>query len=145
MEKSVKKATKKVEDIKVEEAKKHNIEVPAKTKNEKTLDEVVIKNVSSPATLKHVAEEKSLNPQEVFVRVTFEHEGKTFTASNKLKYLRKEGYQELLDAKQTGKPICLTVDIDNGFFYIEKNVTVDDLFKDIPEEADTRSKLTELL
>lgn len=108
-------------------------------------ENVIVKNVSSPSTIQRVALDRSINPQEVFVRVTFEHKGEQFTASNKLRILTKAGYEELLKAVTDKTPMTFTVDIDNGFFYVEKEVSIDSLFAQEVEKKDTRKPLSALL
>ena len=130
---------------------KNQIEAVAVTtakseRNTVTVDGAVIKTVSSPSTIQRVAVDKGVNPQEVFVRVTFEYGGKEFGVSNKLRFLTKAGYNELLEAQKNKTPMKLAVDTDSGFFYIEKNVSVDDLFKEaVVKSTDTRTNLAALL
>lgn len=97
---------------------------------------VIVKGVSSPDTISIVAQDRGINPQEVFVRIVFEHEGKEYKASNKLRFLGKAGYEKLRDSAANAKPIDLTVDTEAGYFYIEYGTTVDDLFK-TPVSRDT--------
>lgn len=110
-----------------------------------TCDGVVVKSVSTPSTIQRVALDKGINPQEVFVRVTFEYKGEQFTASNKLRFLTKAGYEELLKAAETGSKMKFVVDIDNGFFYVEKDVSIDSLFAQEVEKKDSRKPLSALL
>jgi hypothetical protein len=110
-----------------------------------TCDGVIVKNVSSPSSIQRVALDKGINPQEVFVRVTFEFKGQQFTASNKLRFLTKAGYEELLNAVKTGEAMKFVVDIDNGFFYVEKDVSIDSLFAQDVEKKDERKPLSALL
>lgn len=111
-----------------------------------TLEGVRVVNVSSPSTIQRVAVDRGLNPQEVFVRCTFEYEGNQFTASNKLRFLTKAGYNELLDAKANGTLMTFTVDVDKEFFYIEHDVNVDDLFaEEVTPVEDSRQSLVALL
>lgn len=93
------------------------------------IEKATVKGVSSPDTLQRIAEEKGLNPQEVFVRLTFETEGQEFVASNKLRFLGKKGYEQLIKAKDSGETVDITVDIEKEFFYLNSGTTVDDLFK----------------
>lgn len=108
-----------------------------------SLKGVIIKQVSSPATIVSIAESRGINPQEVFVRVTFEYNGKDYTASNKLRIFTQKGYEELLKAKAEGTPLDVAV-TDTEFIYLEKDVSVADLFKVKVEVKDTRSKLDDL-
>ena len=118
----------------------------AKTRNFITVDGAIIKQVSSPSTIQRVAIDRAINPQEVYVRVTFEHKGDEFAVSNKLRFLTKAGYEELLKAKNEKTPLKLAVDTESGFFYIEKDVNIDDLFKEaVAKPADNRKNLAALL
>jgi hypothetical protein len=124
-------------------------EVVQSTKNAQDpviVDGAIIKTVSSPSTIQRVAVDKGVNPQEVFVRITFEYNGMEFGASNKLRFLTKAGYNELLEAQKNKTPMKLAVNTEAGFFYIEKNVSIDDLFKEaVAKPADTRTNLAALL
>ena len=75
-----------------------------------TVDQAIIKSVSSPSAIQSVAQDKGINPQEVFVRVTFEYKGTEVKVSNKLRFLTKAGYLELIEAQKTKKPMKLVVD-----------------------------------
>ena len=110
-----------------------------------TVDGAVVVNVTSPSTIDRIAKDRQLNPQEVFVRCTFQYAGKQFTASNKLRFLTKAGYMELLKAKEDGTPMKLVVDIEKEFFYIEHDVSVDSLFETPVEAKDERVSLATLL
>lgn len=122
------------------------IDAPAKPENRITLN-VKIMNVSSPETLKNLAESFSVAPTEIFVRVTFEHKGAKYTVSNKLKYLTKAGYKSLLEAKEAGTEMKISINTDNGFFYIVRDVGIDDLFGEIkaPEKKSELADLASLL
>lgn len=118
----------------------------AKERTTVTVEGATIKQVSSPSTIQRVAVDKGVNPQEVFVRVTFEYAGKEFGVANKLRFLTKAGYMELIEAQKNKTPMKLAVDVESGFFYIEKDVSVDDLFKNaVTKTADTRANLSALL
>lgn len=108
-----------------------------------SLKGVKILGVSSPATIKSIADEKGLNPQEVFVRVTFESGGKEYTASNKLRFFKQKGYDKLLEAKKSGSPVDVAV-TETGFIYLEDNVKIEDLFKEPVDTVDSRSSLETL-
>lgn len=115
---------------------------------EKELD-VKITAVTGPATIKRIAEEKGINPQNVFVRVNFEYEGKEYSSSNQLRFFKEEGYQKLLEAKKTGEAVNITLrKTDKGdLMYLNLNgrVEVSSLF-DIPlAREDNRSDISELL
>lgn len=116
-------------------------------KNTVNINGAIIKNVSSPDTIMRVARDKGMNPQEVFVRIVFTNglDEREFSASNKLKYLTRTGYQSLLDAKENGTPMDITVDLDGEFFYINTHTSVDDLFAEKVEPTKTRTSLAELL
>lgn len=124
-----------------------NVEiVSVKTESRKvTCEGCKIISVSSPSTIQRIAIDKNLNPQEVFVRCTVEFKGTQFTVSNKLRFLTKAGYNELLEAKEKGSLMKLVVDVDKEFFYIEHDVDVDSLFKDSVEPKTERKSLTELI
>lgn len=110
-----------------------------------TVDGAIVKSISSPSTIQSVAQDKGINPQEVFVRVTLEYMGTEVKVSNKLRFLTKAGYQELLDAQKTKKPMKFVVDVANEFFYIERDVSIDDLFKDeIAKPIDNQANLKKL-
>ena len=122
------------------------IETVKKKRNFITVEGAIIKQVSSPSTIQRVAVDKGINPQEVYVRVTFEFKGKEFGVSNKLRFLTKAGYEELVTAQKNKTPMKLAVDVESGFFYIEKDVSVDDLFKEaVAKTTDTRTSLSALL
>lgn len=94
--------------------------------------EVVIQSVSSPSTINNIAMERSISPLDVYVRITFSYEGETYGASNKLRFLREDGYQDLLNAKQSGSPIKIDV-TSNEWFYIHKpRMAVKELFQTTP-------------
>ena len=115
-------------------------------KNVVIVKDAVIKQVSTPSTIQRVAIDKGINPQEVYVRVTFEYGGKEFGVSNKLRFLTKAGYEELIKAKENKTAMTLAVDTESGFFYIEKDIKVDDLFKTpVEKKTDTRTGLSSLI
>lgn len=110
-----------------------------------TVDGAVVKSISSPSTIQSVAQDKGINPQEVFVRVTLDYKGTEVKVSNKLRFLTKAGYQELLEAQKTKKPMKFVVDVANEFFYIERDISVDDLFKEeITKPVDNQTNLMKL-
>lgn len=112
---------------------------------------VKIVGVTSPASVARIAKEHGLNPQEVFIRVTFEHEGEQYTASNKLYILGKETYQKLLNIMGTDDKINVElsiskVDPSTAFIYVEEdNVDIDSLFTEEVKKTDNRSSLNSLL
>lgn len=110
-----------------------------------TVDGCTVISVTSPSSIERIAKDKNLNPQEVFVRCTFEYKGQQFTASNKLRFLTKAGYTELLEAKEKKTPMKFVVDIEKEFFYIEHDVAIDSLFETPVETKDNRATLTSLL
>jgi hypothetical protein len=110
-----------------------------------TVNDAIVVNVTSPSTIDRIAKEKNINPQEVFVRCTFQYNGMQFTASNKLRFLTKAGYTELLEAKEKKTPMKFVVDVEKEFFYIEHDVAVDSLFETPVATEDKRTKLTALL
>lgn len=107
---------------------------------------IVLKSVSGPHTIASIAKEKGINPQEVFVRIMFTHEGKELKASNKLKFITKSGYNTLLDNCKNAKPMDLVVDVEKEFFYIDDGTTVDDLFATpVEKPAHTNNLLSFLI
>lgn len=117
----------------------------AQTQNEEKVTVTCkIIQVTSPSTIKSIAMERGINPQEVFVRVVFEHEGAQYKASNKLRILGKQGYQELVDAKNNGTEMTLTVGLESEFFYIERQVSVDELFAEELPKTDRKSPFASL-
>lgn len=110
-----------------------------------TCNNVKIKSVSSPSTIAVVAKDRGINPKEVFVRIVFEHEGEEYKASNKLRFLGKSGYEELISAVKEEKPMNITVDTENEYFYIEYGTTVDELFATPIERNSGFADLTKLL
>ena len=114
----------------------------------KSLTAVVITAVTSPATIKRLAAEHELNPQEVFVRVNFKYEGKEYSSSNQLRFFGEAGYQRLLDAKQSGEPvdITLTANEKGTLLYLDsaEKVEVNDLFSVPLERVDNRAKIEDL-
>lgn len=127
------------------EVKEAPVASVAAVSNKVTVDGAVVASVTSPSTIDRIAKERNINPQEVFVRCTFNYAGKQFTASNKLRFLTKAGYVELMEAKTKGTPMKFVVDVEKGFFYIEHDVAVDSLFETPVESTDTRANLTALL
>ena len=144
------KTTEKVENVNNVEAVE-TVEVATEVKtvvdtsNKITIDGAIVINVTSPSTIDRIAKEKELNPQEVFVRCTFIYKDHQFTASNKLRFLTKAGYVELLEAKEKKTPMKFVIDIEKEFFYIEHDVAVDSLFATPVESEDKRKSLSDLL
>lgn len=136
--KGIKKMAKKIEVIKNEP----QVEVVS---SKITVDNVKVINVTSPSTIDRIAKEREINPQEVFVRCTFLYKDMVFTASNKLRFLTKAGYKELLEAKEKETPMKFVVDVEKEFFYIEHDIAVDSLFDTPVETKDERAKLADLL
>jgi hypothetical protein len=110
-----------------------------------TVEGAKVISVTSPSTIDRIAKDKQINPQEVFVRCTFEYKGNQFTASNKLRFLTKAGYLELLEAKEKGTEMKFVVDIEKEFFYIEHDVAVDSLFETPVAAKNERASLSALL
>ena len=104
------------------------------------LKDCKILSITPASRILDIAEEKGLNPQEVFVRCTFEYKGNTYTASNKLRILTKKGYEELQNKIKSGETIDLSI-TDSEFFYIHREISLDELFKDKVEIKDTRHSL----
>lgn len=117
----------------------------ANTQNEEkiTVDAKILQ-VTSPSTIQSIAQEREISPQEVFVRVVFELNGNQYKASNKLRILGKKGYKELLEAKENGATMTLTVGLESEFFYIERNVDIDDLFVEDTPKPERKSPFAAL-
>lgn len=110
-----------------------------------TVENAIVKSISSPSAIQSVAKDRGINPQDVFVRATIVCNGTEVAVSNKLRFLTKTGYQELLDAQKNKTPMKFVIDIANEFFYIEHDVSVDDLFKDsVKPTVDNQSNLMKL-
>lgn len=111
------------------------------------LQGVKIIAVTSPNRIAEIAEAKGINPQNVYVKVTFEYEGDTSTSSNQLRFFRQEGYERLLKAKDEGTLVNITLNVDEkgSFMYLDsdKQATVADLFSQPLE--DNRKSLADLL
>lgn len=137
-------AKKNTASVKAQEVKKVEVK-EASTVTRVTVDNCTVLSVTSPSTIDRIAKDKNLNPQEVFVRCTFEYKGQQFTASNKLRFLTKAGYTELLEAKEKKTPMKFVVDVEKEFFYIEHDVAIDSLFETPVESKDNRATLTSLL
>lgn len=123
---------------------------------------VKIIKVSSPEAIASIAEEKGLNPQEVFVRVTFartdaegnpekDSEGNiiAYKAANKLKFFKKEGYEKLLAAQRDGTLVDIVLsksaESNEIFMYLaHEKVAVDSLFSIPVKAADNRRNLEDL-
>lgn len=105
----------------------------------------MVKGVSSPETIKRIATERKLNPQEVFVRLTFEVNGTEYVASNKLRFLGEKDYTELLNLKEANGTVDITIDTENEFFYVNHDVAVADLFKEKLPEKTRENKLESLI
>lgn len=107
-------------------------------KNSVSLKQVKILSVSSPRTIMATAQSLGLNPQEVFVRVIFEHNGQEYTGSNQLGILGETDYKALLKARDEDTPLDLTIvrsvnpktGENSEFLYVETGVVVSDLFKE---------------
>jgi hypothetical protein len=110
---------------------------------------VTVLSLTSPARIAQIAKEKALNPQEVYVRATCEYAGKTFTVSNKLRFLSQDGYTKLMNAKQSKETINIVIspaaDNINYYFYLENTaVDVASLFKEPVKQPDIRVKVEDL-
>lgn len=98
---------------------------------------IVIKGVSSPNTVALIAKDRDISPMDVFVRIVFNHNGKEFKASNKLRYLGKTGYNTLIDSVTNKKTIDISYDPESQFFDIDYGTTVDSLFSTIETKTET--------
>ena len=110
-----------------------------------TVKDCIIKSITSKESIADIAAQKGINTGEVFVRVTFEYKGAEYKASQKLRILGKDGYLKLsnLAKEESGK---IDLDVSNTeFFRIHKEVSLDDLFKDITSSKnDLRSSVNKL-
>lgn len=106
---------------------------------------VTINGVSSPSSIMLIAQERGIDPSEVFVRISFNYNDNEIKASNKLKYLKKIGYEKLVKAVETATPIDLLYDAENSYFDIDYGYTVDSLFSnstvtDKPKNSESKPK-----
>lgn len=109
----------------------------------------IITSVTSPASIKAIADDHGLNPQEVFVRVGFKIDEDEFVSSNKLRFFKQEGYEKLLAAKASGEPVSLTITAnDKGtllYLNSDEHVEVADLFSTPVTKTDTRKDIIDTL
>lgn len=109
---------------------------------------VVITSVTSPASIKAIARDHGLNPQEVFVRVGFKIGEDEYSSSNKLRFFGKEGYERLLAAKATGEEVSITITANEKgtLLYLNSNehVEIEDLFSTPVEKVDNRKSIEDL-
>ena len=61
------------------------------------INNAIVKGISSPDSIRRIADERGLNPQEVFVRLIFEVNGTEYSASNQLRFIGKKDYQKLVN------------------------------------------------
>lgn len=124
-----------------------------KKETERAVYDVQVVNVTSASRIAERAEYLGINPQEVYVTLRFkiENSEKEYEVSNKLKFLKKEGYNKLLNAKESGELVKISISKsdyegkDSYFFYLENDVTVDDLFAvPVSTNASKREALLEL-
>ena len=108
-------------------------------------ENVKIKSVTSPDQVSLIAKERGLNPQEVFIRIVFEYNDMPYKASNKLRFLTKEGYKTLIEKCEKEEPITISVNTENEFFYIEYGTKIDDLFSTPVEKERYTNDLMSLL
>ena len=109
---------------------------------------VVIKSVTSPASIKAIARDHGLNPQEVFVRVGFKLGEDEYSSSNKLRFFGKEGYERLLEAKNSGEPVSITLTANEKgtllYLNSDEHVEIEDLFSTPVEKVDNRKNIEDL-
>lgn len=84
----------------------------ASTKQAVQLKGVKIVAVTRPDAIKEIADTKGINPQEVFVHVTFEHNGEQYQSSNQLRFFKQKGYEALLKSKSEGTAVDITLTMD---------------------------------
>lgn len=109
--------------------------------------EVVIKNITSTGRIMEIAKARGIPAGDVFVRITFEDEGKEATASQKLGILKQDGYEKLLKAKADGSKVKVDIDVANEYIYLTpEDVSLDILFNEANAmtKKDTRVKLTDM-
>lgn len=110
-----------------------------------TVKDCIIKSITSKESIADIAAQKGINAGEVFVRITFEYKGAEYKASQKLRILGKDGYLKLsnLAKEESGK---IDLDVSNTeFFRIHKEVSLDDLFKDVASSKnDLRNSVNKL-
>lgn len=98
-----------------------------------SLKGVKVIGVTSPNRIAQIAEERNINPQEVFVRVVFEYQGSQYQASNQLRFFGEKGYSKLLESRdnETLVNVTITADDKGTLMYLDsdKDVSVSDLFK----------------
>lgn len=97
------------------------------------LKAVKIVGVTSLERIFKIAKEKGCAKSEVFVRITFEHDGKEYMASQRMMYLGEDDYLELADAVETGKLLDIDVDVDSGFFNIHRVFTKEERLSKLKE------------
>lgn len=113
-----------------------------------SLKGVKIVSVTSPNRIAQIANERGINPQEVFVRVNFEYQGNEYRGDNQLRFFGKDGYAKLLSARDTESLVNITItkDVKGTLLYLDgdKDVTVDELFEKPVEKSSSRKDLSEL-
>ena len=113
-----------------------------------SLKGVKIVSVTSPNRIAQIAAEHSINAQEVFVRVTFEFQGKEYQGSNQLRFFGKDGYSKLISARDSETLVNVTVTKDpkGTLMYLDadKDTTIDDLFAEPLNDKANREDLDSL-
>ena len=111
-----------------------------------TVKNCLIKSVTSKESIADIAAQQGINAGEVFVRITFEYKGAEYKASQKLRILGKDNYQKLMDLAKADNDTRIDLDVsDTEFFRIHKEVSLDDLFKDIDtSRKDSRNSVSKL-
>lgn len=119
-----------------------------KEKQAVSLKGVKIITVTGANRIAAIAAERGINAQEVFVRVTFEYEGKQYSSSNKLRFFGKENYEKLLKVRDDESLVNITVtkNEQGTLMYLDpdKDVSVKELFDTPVEVKDTRKNLEDL-
>lgn len=103
---------------------------------EKEIKGVNIIGVTGPDKIMAVAQERGLNPQEVYVRLIYKSGKEECTASQQLGILGKNNYEKLRDLVGKDEKVDLTLNLSknektgeyNAFFYLNGSTSVDDLF-----------------
>lgn len=130
---------------------------------EHTISAAIITYVDSPATVKRGAESRGCSLNDAFIHVRFrldktdpdfENEEQEYTSSNTFRVLKKDGWQKLIDAKESQTPISLTIALGskdekgntNTWLYLTptENVSLDD-FEEEAKKSVAKAKNAESL
>lgn len=120
------------------------------------VDGVTVLSVTGPRRIAQLAQDKSCNPLDVYVKVRFSAEdGNEYEGANKLGILGKDAYQKLLDARADGKKVNVSLHVYKNrtsgnieaFVYLNDapKASIDDLFANAENASKKTSSLTDLL